>query len=1005
MATFTDKANGNWNAAGQTTWNEAGVPGTGDDVTISGFTVTMTQSETCGSIDIQSGGSLDLGSYTLTVDGGATDADVTIANVSGRLTKGTGTVDITGTGNLSNPHYDNGFYIVKVAAPSQTTTLTGDARTRFLEIGSGAFALGTNSLTYGDAASGGDKLITANASATITNGTIISNGPSTGTCTIDGFTMTSGGDLQTGSAGTIQLVTRGLTCVDLFLYEGNIDLNDQNLIVTGDVIVGATWTPIDASLLCGSGTVDIAGDFRLDNGGGAPTVVLNMESCTFQIAGNFEVEAGCTVTPGTSTITFDGSGAQSVTLNGESFATVVVNKSGGTLTIIDTFTCGGFTNTLGTFDLVAQDMTASSIAINGGVFDASDAAAPTITCAGSFTVANVSGLFVKGTSTIDLTGTGNLSNPNFGNSFYILKVAATSQTTTLTGGFRTRFIDIGAGTLGVNTQTCYIGTDSASSDKIIIAAATSTITATVGNGQFVMGSAGVTIDGFTANDLLITILTGTTTLVTRALSVWRINMTNGIFDANDFNITNIGQLNVGASTSTAQFICGSGIIDVASFYLESSGGTPNLDMESCTFNCAGDFDVEAGATVTAGTAVINLDGATACALTTAGQTLPATTVNKTGNGVTLVDALTCGNLTLTDGTWDSNGQTIACVDMAVNTADSKTFDGTITASGDVTFGVALTTARLLISSGKNLSQKESVAWTQTAYTNTDLDGVLWVSALPGTAANYVNQAGMVMLSVTATDINATNEINAIDASNIDGGGNTNWDFIGPFTISPSSGFESGGTSVIITGTNFGAAQGTGSVTFGGVAATAYAAWSDTEITCTTPAGTIGAQDVIITGDTGESETKSGGYTYVIDPTNKKKKKGVLFMAGSEGAIKKVKVFDGETVNNSTGTSIVIDLSQYMRLGYFSLQVKFDSTPAGAPSIDFNYEISNNGEDFMTPSSASAIKTAHIKTSGPGSDGQDIYGFELDEFIGGFLRITATETATAAGTISAWLAIQ
>lgn len=35
MATFTSKANGNWSASGQTTWNESGVPGNGDTVTIS----------------------------------------------------------------------------------------------------------------------------------------------------------------------------------------------------------------------------------------------------------------------------------------------------------------------------------------------------------------------------------------------------------------------------------------------------------------------------------------------------------------------------------------------------------------------------------------------------------------------------------------------------------------------------------------------------------------------------------------------------------------------------------------------------------------------------------------------------------------------------------------------------------------------------------------------------------------------------------------------------------
>ncbi len=48
MATFTSKADGNWNASGQTTWNESGVPGDGDTVTLS-HNVTITANVTVGS--------------------------------------------------------------------------------------------------------------------------------------------------------------------------------------------------------------------------------------------------------------------------------------------------------------------------------------------------------------------------------------------------------------------------------------------------------------------------------------------------------------------------------------------------------------------------------------------------------------------------------------------------------------------------------------------------------------------------------------------------------------------------------------------------------------------------------------------------------------------------------------------------------------------------------------------------------------------------------------------
>lgn len=48
MAAFTAKATGNWSAAGQTTWNEVGVPGDGDTVTIGAFTVTVDVNTTVG---------------------------------------------------------------------------------------------------------------------------------------------------------------------------------------------------------------------------------------------------------------------------------------------------------------------------------------------------------------------------------------------------------------------------------------------------------------------------------------------------------------------------------------------------------------------------------------------------------------------------------------------------------------------------------------------------------------------------------------------------------------------------------------------------------------------------------------------------------------------------------------------------------------------------------------------------------------------------------------------
>lgn len=70
-------------------------------------------------------------------------------------------------------------------------------------------------------------------------------------------------------------------------------------------------------------------------------------------------------------------------------------------------------------------------------------------------------------------------------------------------------------------------------------------------------------------------------------------------------------------------------------------------------------------------------------------------------------------------------------------------------------------------------------------------------------------------------------------------------------ISPSKGSIAGGDTVTITGTLF---TGTTSVTFGGISATNIVAVNDTTITCTTPAHIAGQVGVVVTTNSGVSNT-------------------------------------------------------------------------------------------------------------------------------------------------------
>jgi len=82
------------------------------------------------------------------------------------------------------------------------------------------------------------------------------------------------------------------------------------------------------------------------------------------------------------------------------------------------------------------------------------------------------------------------------------------------------------------------------------------------------------------------------------------------------------------------------------------------------------------------------------------------------------------------------------------------------------------------------------------------------------------------------------------------------------SLSPNSGSTTGGTEVIITGTNF--ASGA-TVSFGGAAATNVVVANITTVTATTPAGSAGAVTVTVTNPGGQGGSLASGFTYVVPP--------------------------------------------------------------------------------------------------------------------------------------------
>ena len=130
--------------------------------------------------------------------------------------------------------------------------------------------------------------------------------------------------------------------------------NNLTVQEDGDGATGDVRTADDGPITTTS--LDVNGNLTLSS-----NVTLTMNSDDLLVGGNLVVGGGSTLTPGTNTLTFDGTGDQAFTMTGTitSLNNVTMNKSGGTLTpsaamavgaaltlTAGTFADGGFTHTV-----------------------------------------------------------------------------------------------------------------------------------------------------------------------------------------------------------------------------------------------------------------------------------------------------------------------------------------------------------------------------------------------------------------------------------------------------------------------------------------------------------------------------------------------------------------------------------------------------------------------------------------------------------------------------------
>ncbi len=144
------------------------------------------------------------------------------------------------------------------------------------------------------------------------------------------------------------------------------------------------------------------------------------------------------------------------------------------------------------------------------------------------------------------------------------------------------------------------------------------------------------------------------------------------------------------------------------------------------------------------------------------------------------------------------------------------------------------------------------------------------------------------------------------------------------SVTPSTGVTTGGTSVVITGTDF---TGATAVTFGGTPATSFTEDSSTQITAIAPAGSAGAVAVAVT-TSGGTGSLANAYTYTA--------------ATVQSSFDSSQTWLGEMISTSA-PSLELGTLFAFNDGYLAWVEPFSFPPVGP--------VSPNAEPVSTPTSA------------------------------------------------------
>lgn len=325
--------------------------------------------------------------------------------------------------------------------------------------------------------------------------------------------------------------------------------------------------------------------------------------------------------------------------------------------------------------------------------------------------------------------------------------------------------------------------------------------------------------------------------------------------------------NIVGGTDTVTLTASASISDLYVGAVETSGGTCNVDAQNSsssnspisgpiTTSIANDiiFAIDAGGNGSSGPTGLAINGQT------------ATLIGSTNHGLhnpgwgDLVAASTVTNATATfsGATGNSYVSIVAFEPASIGGGLTPTLTSLSPTSGAVGTAVTITGTGFASAQGSSTVTFNGTLATPTSWGNTTI-----VAPVPDGATT-----GDVVVTVSGVDSNG--KMFTVEAAPT------------ITSLSPTSGPI--GTSVTITGTDFGSTQGSSTVTFAGTAATATG-WSDTSITTTVPAGAV-TGDVVVT----VNGVPSNGQTFTVGATGPTVSYYVEDMLGSSRTI----VQDGAT---------------------------------------------------------------------------------------------------------------